>query len=132
MGNTYLNHFSHFVHAVKTDRHDHARHERDPVERGGEHERRAEHEEKQDELEHVRVRERDRCADDPFHGLVRGEAGFDFLVNLKARPLADVPQPAVGFHQVLNPHGDPVVPVALAQLRQPLRFPMPKKVRQLW
>ena len=71
MGNTYLNHFSHFVHAVKTDRHDHARHERDPVERGGEHERRAEHEAKQNQVHHVRVLVRNRRSDNPLAGFVR-------------------------------------------------------------
>jgi hypothetical protein len=67
-----LDELAHLVDAVEPDGHDHRGHVPDPVERGGEHERRGEHEEEEDELQHVQIRERDRRRHDSLHGLVRG------------------------------------------------------------
>jgi len=52
----------HLVDAVEADGDDDGGDEGDPVERGGEHQGRGEHEEEEDELQHVQVAERDVAA----------------------------------------------------------------------
>ena len=106
-----LDELTHLIDAVESNRHDHRRHIPDPVKRGGEHERRGEHEEEQDELEHVQVCERDWRRNNSLHGLVRGQTDLQLLVNFERGTLTYVAQPAMRLSDNLDAHGDPVTTV---------------------
>ena len=95
----------HLGDAVERHRHDTARHRAEPLEAGGEHEGRAEHEHEEQEVDGVQVLERHLGGHDAFHVLVRLKARLQVMVDVERAALAHVSQPPVPLHDGLHaPH----------------------------